>query len=42
MAKHSFVGGIHPNDGKDLSKNRAILEYKPKGKYDTLIAMMSK
>lgn len=29
MAKHSFNGGIHPYDGKDLSKNRPIVDILP-------------
>lgn len=31
MAKLTFVGGIHPYDGKDLSKNKPIKEVLPKG-----------
>ena len=31
MAKHSFVGGIHPYDGKDISKNRPIADIIPEG-----------
>ena len=31
MAKFTFTGGIHPYDGKDLSKDKPIREYKPKG-----------
>ena len=31
MAKHTFVGGVHPNDGKDLSKSKPIVDVKPKG-----------
>lgn len=31
MAKLSFVGGIHPYDGKDLSKNEPIRDVLPKG-----------
>lgn len=31
MAKLSFVGGIHPYDGKDLSKNEPIRDVFPKG-----------
>lgn len=31
MAKLTFVGGIHPYDGKDLSKDKPILEVLPKG-----------
>jgi len=31
MAKLSFNGGIHPYDGKDLSKNRPIADILPKG-----------
>ncbi len=31
MAKYTFTGGIHPYDGKDLSKDKPIREYKPKG-----------
>ena len=31
MAKFTFVGGIHPYDGKDLSKDKPIKEILPKG-----------
>lgn len=31
MAKLTFIGGVHPYDGKELSKNRPIQEYKPVG-----------
>lgn len=31
MAKLTFAGGIHPYDGKDLSKNKRIREVMPKG-----------
>ncbi len=31
MAKLTFVGGIHPYEGKDLSKDKPILEMHPKG-----------
>ncbi|MCM1217389.1 MAG: electron transport complex subunit RsxC [Lachnospiraceae bacterium] len=31
MAKFTFVGGIHPYDGKDLSKDRPIRDFFPKG-----------
>lgn len=31
MARLTFVGGIHPYDGKDLSKDKAIREVLPKG-----------
>lgn len=31
MVKFTFAGGIHPNDGKDLSKEQPIKEYLPKG-----------
>ena len=31
MAKFTFVGGIHPYDGKDLSKDKPILDLLPKG-----------
>lgn len=31
MAKLTFVGGIHPYDGKDLSKDKPILAVLPKG-----------
>lgn len=31
MAKLTFVGGIHPYDGKDLSKNKPIRDILPKG-----------
>ncbi len=29
MAKLTFIGGIHPYDGKDLSKDRAIQDVLP-------------
>lgn len=32
MAKHSFTGGIHPFDGKELSKNKPIKNILPQGK----------
>ena len=31
MARLTFVGGIHPYDGKDLSKDKPIETYLPKG-----------
>lgn len=31
MVKFTFTGGIHPYDGKDLSKDKPIMEYLPKG-----------
>lgn len=31
MGKFTFKGGVHPNDGKDLSKNKPIVELLPKG-----------
>lgn len=31
MARLTFMGGIHPYDGKDLSKNKRIKEVLPKG-----------
>ena len=31
MARLTFIGGIHPYDGKELSKNRKIKEVLPKG-----------
>ena len=31
MAKLTFVGGIHPYDGKDLSKDKPIQDILPKG-----------
>lgn len=31
MAKFTFVGGIHPYDGKDLSKDKPIRDILPKG-----------
>lgn len=31
MARLTFTGGIHPYDGKDLSKNKKIREFLPKG-----------
>ena len=29
MAKHTFTGGIHPYDGKDLSKDKPIMDIYP-------------
>lgn len=31
MAKLTFIGGVHPYDGKDLSKDKPIREVLPKG-----------
>ena len=31
MALLTFKGGVHPYDGKDLSKDKPILEVQPKG-----------
>ncbi len=31
MAKHTFIGGIHPFDGKSLSKDKRIRSYDMKG-----------
>jgi len=31
MAKLTFVGGIHPNDGKNISKSKPIAEFLPSG-----------
>ncbi len=31
MAKRTFVGGVHPNDGKALSKDKPIKDLLPKG-----------
>ena len=31
MGLLTFKGGIHPNDGKSLAKEKAIVEVKPKG-----------
>ena len=31
MAKLTFLGGVHPYDGKDLSKDKPIKEVLPKG-----------
>ncbi len=31
MSILTFIGGVHPNDGKDLSKDAGITEYKPQG-----------
>lgn len=31
MALLTFKGGVHPNDGKSLAKDKAIVEVKPKG-----------
>ena len=31
MAKLTFLGGVHPYDGKDLSKDKPIADMLPKG-----------
>ena len=31
MALLTFKGGIHPDDGKNLAKDKAIVEVAPKG-----------
>ena len=31
MLKGTFFGGIHPFDGKEMSKNKPIVDYVPKG-----------
>lgn len=31
MALLTFKGGVHPYDGKDLAKDKAVVEYKPVG-----------
>ena len=31
MGKYTFKGGVHPNDGKELSKDKPIVELLPKG-----------
>ena len=31
MARLTFMGGVHPHDGKELSKGKRIREYVPKG-----------
>ena len=31
MVKFTFTGGVHPYDGKELSKEKPIREYLPKG-----------
>ena len=31
MALLTFKGGIHPDDGKSLAKDKAIVDVKPKG-----------
>ncbi len=31
MALLTFKGGVHPNDGKSLAKDKAVVEVKPKG-----------
>ena len=31
MARLTFSGGIHPYEGKDLSKDKPIAEFKPTG-----------
>lgn len=37
MAKLTFVGGIHPYDGKDLSKDKPIQDVLPKGEMVLLL-----
>lgn len=31
MATLTFKGGVHPYDGKELSKDKSIVPYQPKG-----------
>ena len=31
MAKLTFTGGIHPYDGKDMSKDKPIQDFLPRG-----------
>ena len=31
MAKSTFIGGVHPYEGKELSKNKPIKDVLPKG-----------
>ena len=31
MGLFTFKGGIHPYDGKDLSKDKVVVDYLPKG-----------
>jgi len=31
MARLTFTGGVHPYDGKELSKDKCIVDYTPKG-----------
>lgn len=38
MVKYTFVGGVHPYDGKDISKDKPIIEYLPKGEMVYLLA----
>ena len=38
MAFLTFRGGIHPNDGKDLSKNCPVEKYLPKGDLAILVS----
>ena len=38
MAFLTFRGGIHPYDGKDLSKNCSVEKYLPKGDLAILVS----
>ena len=38
MAKLTFTGGIHPYDGKELSKDKPILDFLPKGEMVYLLS----
>ena len=41
MALLTFKGGIHPDDGKSLAKDKAIVDVKPKGDLCTLYHSIS-
>ena len=38
MALLTFKGGIHPDDGKSLAKDKAIVELKPQGNLVYLVS----
>ena len=38
MGLLTFKGGIHPNDGKSLAKDKAIVELKPQGNLVYLVS----
>ena len=37
MAKFTFMGGIHPYDGKDLSKDKPVKEILPRIQWDSVL-----